>query len=112
VKEYLETHHSKIWARSQSSDLSKVDYVHNNLGDSFNSTIQKLKGLYFVDFFDKIRIEYIKKFHVCAGIVATKFMGHIIIPFVMNELKQKIRGLEMDMTLCSATIAEVSSIIY
>jgi hypothetical protein len=40
-----------------------------------------------VDLLDKIRIEYIKKFHVCAGIAAAKFMGHIIIPSVMNELK-------------------------
>jgi hypothetical protein len=56
VKEYLETHHSKIWARSQFSDLSKVDYVHNNFEESFNSTIQKLKGLYLVDLLDKIRI--------------------------------------------------------
>jgi hypothetical protein len=62
VKEYLETHHSKIWAGSQFSDLSKVDYVHNNLAESFNSTIRKLKGLYLVDLLDKIRIEYIKNF--------------------------------------------------
>ncbi|KAM0827872.1 hypothetical protein ACQ4PT_067900 [Festuca glaucescens] len=108
VKEYLETHHSKIWARSQFSDLSKVDYVHNNLEESFNSAIRKLKGLYLVDLLDKIRIEYIKKFHVRAGIATAKFMGDIIIPSVMNELKQKTRGLEMDMTLCSATTAKVS----
>ena len=31
VKEYLETHHSMLWARSQFSEVSKVDYVHNNL---------------------------------------------------------------------------------
>ena len=31
VKEYLETHHSKLWSRSQFSELSKFDYVHNNL---------------------------------------------------------------------------------
>jgi len=33
VKEYLETHHSKLWARSQFSEVSKVDYVHNNLAE-------------------------------------------------------------------------------
>jgi hypothetical protein len=107
VKVYLKTHHSKIWARSQFSDLSKVDYVHNNLAESFNSTIRKLKGLYLVDLLDKIRIEYIKKFYVHVGIAAAKFMGHIIIPSVMNELKQKTRGLEMDMTLFSTTTTEV-----
>ncbi|XP_071681905.1 uncharacterized protein [Lolium perenne] len=108
VKEYLETHHSKLWARSQFSEVSKVDYVHNNLAESFNSTIQKLKGLYLADLLDKIRVEYVQKFLVRAGIAEAKFMGHIIIPSVMNELKQKTRGLEMDMTRCSATTAEVS----
>jgi hypothetical protein len=92
VREFLETHHSKLWVRSQFSDLSKVDYVHNNLAESFNSMIRKLKGLYLVDLLDKIRIEYIKKFHVRVRIAAAKFMGHIIIPSVMNELKRLGNG--------------------
>ena len=108
VKEYLETHHSKLWARSQFSELSKVDYVHNNLAESFNSTIRKLKGLYMVDLLDKIRIEYMEKFHFRANIAAAKFMGHIVIPAVLNELKQKTEGLDMSMKLCSATKAEVA----
>ena len=108
VKEYLETHHSKLWARSQFSEVSKVDYVHNNLAESFNSTIRKLKGHYVVDLLDRIRIEYMQKFHYRAGIAEAKFMGHIIIPAVMNELKQKTTGLEMNMTLCSGTTAEIS----
>ena len=108
VNEYLETHHSKLWARSQFSELSKVDYVHNNLAESFNSTIRKLKGLYIVDLLDKIRIEYVKKFHVRAGIAAAKFMGHIIIPAVMKVLKQKIEGLIMNMRFISDTKSEVS----
>ena len=105
---YLETHHSKLWARSQFSELSKVDYVHNNLAESFNSTIRKLKGHYVVDLLDRIRIEYMQKFHYHAGIAEAKFMGHIIISAVMNELKQKTTGLEMNMTLCSGTTAEIS----
>jgi hypothetical protein len=84
VKKCVETYHFRIWARSQFSDLSKVDYVHYNLAESFNSTIQKLKGLSLVDLLDKISIEYIKKFHARAGIAVAKFMGHI---FVRNELK-------------------------
>jgi len=108
VKEYLETHHSKLWARSQFSELSKVDYVHNNLAESFNSTIRKLKDLYLVDLLDKIRIEYAQKFHYRDGIAEAKFMGHIIIPSVMNELKQKTVGLVMNMILLSDTTAEVT----
>ena len=49
-----------------------------------------------------------QKFHYHAGIAEAKFMGHIIIPAVMNELKQKTTGLEMNMTLCSGTTAEIS----
>ncbi|XP_047078838.1 uncharacterized protein LOC124689334 [Lolium rigidum] len=93
VKEYLETHHSKLWARSQFSEVSKVDYVHNNLAESFNSTIRKLKGLYLADLLDKIRVEYVQKFLVRAGIAEAKFMGHIIIPSVMNELKRENKRL-------------------
>ena len=43
VKEYLEEHHSKLWAGSQFGELSKVDYVCNNLAESFNSKIRHLK---------------------------------------------------------------------
>ena len=57
---------------------------------------------------DRIRIEYMKKFHYHAGIAEAKFMGHIIIPTAMNELKQKTTGLEVNMTLCSGTTAEIS----
>ena len=57
VKEYLETHHSKLWARSQFSEVRKVDHVHNNIAESLNSTICKLKGLYLVDLLEWIRIE-------------------------------------------------------
>ena len=49
-----------------------------------------------------------EKFHFRARIAAAKFMGHIVIPAVLNELKQKTKGLDMDMKLCSATKAEVS----
>ena len=108
VKEYLETHHSKLWARSQFSELSKVDYVHNNLAESFNSTIRKLKDLYLVDLIDRIRIEYVEKFHFRVGIAAAKFMGHIIIPAVMKVLKQRTEGLIMNMRFISDITSEVS----
>jgi hypothetical protein len=65
-------------------------------------------GLYLVDLLHKISIEYMHKFHVHAGIASAKFMVHIIIPSMMNALKQKTRGLEMNMTICSATTGEVS----
>ena len=36
VKEYLEEHHTKLWARSKFGELSKVDYVCNSLADIFS----------------------------------------------------------------------------
>jgi hypothetical protein len=108
VKEYLKTYHSKIWARSQFSDLSKVDNVHSNLAESFNSTIRKLKDLYLADLPNRIRIEYAEKFHFRLEIANAKFMGHIIIPNVMKALKQKTEGLNMNMRFVSDTKSEVS----
>ena len=57
-----------------------------------------------MDLLDKIRIEYAQKFHFRDGIAEAKFMGHIIIPSVMTELKKKIEGLEMNMILLSLKI--------
>jgi len=37
VKAYMEAEHRKIWARSKFSEKCKVDYVNNNLAESFNS---------------------------------------------------------------------------
>ena len=44
VKEYLEEHHTKIWARALFNDTCKVDYVNNNLAEAFNSRIKKIQG--------------------------------------------------------------------
>ena len=49
-----------------------------------------------------------QKFHFRSGIAKTKFMGHIVIPASLNELKQKTQGLDMEMKLCSGTKVEVS----
>ena len=37
VKEYLEEHHTKLWARSKFGELSKVDFVSNSLSDTLFS---------------------------------------------------------------------------
>ena len=34
---YLQENHKKLWTRSQYTTLSKVDYVTNNLAESFNN---------------------------------------------------------------------------
>jgi len=52
---YLQQTHTKLWTRSQYSTLSKVDYVTNNLAESFNNWIKIDKGLHLDDLMDTIR---------------------------------------------------------
>ena len=45
VKQYLQKHHTRLWARSKFGELSKVDFVCNNLAESFKSKIRDLRSL-------------------------------------------------------------------
>ena len=110
VQAYLEEHHTKIWARAQFNDICKVDYVNNNLAESFNSKIKKFKGLHIVDLLDKIRQYLMQKFGLRNSIELQKFNGHIIIPRVMKILMAKSKGLDMTLVRRSPTEAEVTAI--
>ena len=39
VMKYLQENHKKLWTRSQFSTLLKVDYITNNLAESFNNWV-------------------------------------------------------------------------
>jgi len=52
---YLQQNHTKLWTRSQYSTLPKVDYVTNNLAESFNNWIKNDKGMHLDDLMDTIR---------------------------------------------------------
>lgn len=52
---YLQLEHKKIWTRSQFNTLSKVDYVTNNLAESFNNWIKGEKAKNLDDSLDTIR---------------------------------------------------------
>ena len=54
VTTYLGTYHVHIWSRSVFYEICKVDYINNNLVESFNSKIKKLKFLSVVDLLEKI----------------------------------------------------------
>ena len=84
VKDYLDEHHSKIWARALFNEKCKLDYVNNNLAESFNSKIRKWKGLHIVDLLDKIRQVLMEKFDLRQSISAGTYGGHIIVPKVMK----------------------------
>ena len=109
VKEYLEEHHTKTWARADFNEISKVDYVNNNLAESFNSRIKKYKSLHIVDLLDKIRQYIMEKFDLRNRIASDHFIGHYIIPAVMKVLMEKTKGLQMSIVRRSPTEAEVTA---
>ena len=53
--EYLEQNHGRIWYRCGFSDVSKCDYLTNNVSESLNSQIKHLKGLNIHELVDRIR---------------------------------------------------------
>jgi hypothetical protein len=97
VKTYMGNHHKNLWARSKFNEACKVDYVNNNLAESLNSWIRKIKGLHLVDMLDKIRQMLMIKFELCQRIASQKFIGHKIIPSVMKILHAKTRCLKMSL---------------
>ncbi|XP_040245799.1 uncharacterized protein [Aegilops tauschii subsp. strangulata] len=109
VKEFLEEHHTKIWARAEFNEMCKVDYVNNNLAESFNSRIRKYKSLHIVDLLDKIRQYIMEKFDLRNRIATDHFIGHYIRPAMMMVLMEKTKGLEMSIVRRSPTEAEVTT---
>jgi hypothetical protein len=74
---YLQKEHNKLWTRSQFSTLSKVDYVTNNLAESFNNWIKADKGKHMDDLMDTIRQKLLIKWNHRKK-VAMKFEGKIL----------------------------------
>jgi hypothetical protein len=110
VKEYPEKDHPKLWARSKFNEICKVDYVNNNLAESFNAWIRKVKGLHVVDMSDKIRQMIMAKFEFRQKIATKNFVDHKIIPNVMKSLHAKTRSLKMTLTKHNPYEAEVIAI--
>jgi hypothetical protein len=52
--EWLDENHPYMWSRSKFSEDCKVDYINNNLSDSFNSWVSKTKEFQIVDMLDHI----------------------------------------------------------
>jgi hypothetical protein len=82
-----------LWSRSQFSTYSKVDYVTNNLGESFNNWVTQYKGLNLADFFDKIYHKMMVKWDLRRRI--SKKMQGLILPHIVKELEAKSRGLDL-----------------
>ena len=108
VKEYMEKHHTKIWTRSKFNEVCKVDYVNNNLVESFNAWVRKIKGLNLAELLDKLRQMIMDKFELRTRIASKKFVGHKIIPAVMKRLHDKTRDLKMSHVKRNKYEAEVT----
>jgi hypothetical protein len=46
VLEWLDDHHTYIWSQSKFFEHCKVDYINNNLSESFNSWVSKTKDIH------------------------------------------------------------------
>ena len=59
---YLDENHPYLWCKSKFSEQCKVDYINNNLSESFNNWVRKCKDLQILEMHDIIRQMIISKF--------------------------------------------------
>jgi hypothetical protein len=106
VVEWLNDKHPFMWSRSKFSDLYKVDYINNNLSESFNSWVSKTKDMQVVDMLENIRKNILTKFDVRSR-VARKMDGRII-PSVIKALTAQSKAIKNHEVLrCADGIVEV-----
>jgi hypothetical protein len=103
--DYIRQSHTRIWTRSQFLTHCKVDYVTNNLVESFNNWIKHYKGLNLDDFMDKIRQLLMEKWD--ARRTASRKIDEDILQHIRKKLKEQSFNLDMDVSRCSDEIAEV-----
>jgi hypothetical protein len=102
---WVRKNHNKIWSRSQFNTLTKVDYVTNNLAESFNNWMKGHKGLNLDDLMDVIRQKLMVKWNKRRRI-SNKLEGNIL-PHIVKQLKQQSFHLNMEVTNSSDAISEV-----
>ena len=82
--DYLEENHPRIWYRSGFSELSKCDYLTNNVSESFNAQIKHLKGLHLHELVDRIRELIMEKRYIRKKLEQQWQDG--VLPQVMKDL--------------------------
>jgi hypothetical protein len=102
---YLQQNHKKLWTRGQYGTYSKVDYVTNNLAESFNNWIKAEKAKYIDDLMDTIRQKLLIKWNNRKK-VAKKFVGKIL-PHVMQQLREGSFNLDIEVITEHDGAAEV-----
>jgi hypothetical protein len=95
------------WSRSKFLEEYKVDYINNNLSESFNSWVSKTKDMYIVQMLDQIRQMIIKKFEI-RWKISRKMIRRIIPHFTrtLNEQSKNMKGHEV--LICGNSTTEVT----
>ncbi|XP_078176238.1 uncharacterized protein LOC144569652 [Carex rostrata] len=89
--EFIGKNHKHLWCRSRFSELTKCNYVNNNISESFNSWIKEYKGLHIIDLVDQIR-QLIMVTFAKRRPIGNKFQG-VIVPNVIQQLNAKSRNI-------------------
>jgi hypothetical protein len=82
--EYLDVHHHRLWYRCAFGEASKVDYLINNIFESFNKQIKDFKGLNVCNLVDRIREIIAEK--LCLRRQISKQLKSRILPHVIKQL--------------------------
>jgi hypothetical protein len=105
--EWLDENHPYIWSRSKFSEDYKVDYINNNLFESFNSWVSKTKKHQIVEMHDKIRQMIIEKFVL--RLKNARKMTEKIIPNIIKDLNAQSKAIkDHDVLICGPKKAEVT----
>ncbi|CAH1453381.1 unnamed protein product [Lactuca virosa] len=103
---YLNTNHKKIWSRSKFGTTSKCDYITNNVSETFNSWIGKLRYKPVLDLLDAIREKIMKRFDKKRNLVST--WNGVLVPIAKNHLNDTAKNLgEYEVTRSCENQAEV-----
>ena len=105
---YLDENHPYLWSRSKFSDHCKVDYINNNLSESFNNWVKEVKDLQIVEMHDNIRRMIIAKFELRSKIAES--MEGKIIPSITKALTAQSKAIkDCEVLRCGHGTAEVSA---
>lgn len=90
---WLDKNHPRLWYRCGFSEDCKCDYLTNNVSESFNSQIRKLKGLLIHELVDGIRELIMEKMATRRKI--GRLMDDDILPSVIMELNKASNNLRV-----------------
>lgn len=88
---WIEENHKHLWNRWKFSEVSKCDYVTNNIAETFNSWIRNEKSQPVIQLMDKIRQMIMEKLDIRRNLAQR--LNDKILPHVTKDLNARIRNL-------------------